>query len=351
MNSKIPNAEFRMPNKGKVLRIIDANTNRAVEGLRVVEEICRFILEDKKFSAEIKKLRGKLRKIVKEPGKLLKARRANEDPGRKLYTKNEGKRDKLEDIFAANMKRVQEAVRCLEEFSKLLNPKHGKRFKKVRFQLYELEKRIALRLTRYSLLDFGLYVVTDPLRDHLEVAQKALAAGVKAIQLRDKTASKRQYFELARKISRLAKKHGVTFIVNDYPDIARRVDAAGVHLGQEDLAKLPIIKARKIMGQGKIIGVSTHSLAQAVKAEKAGADYISCGPIFKTPSKPQGKPLGVNVLRKVLQSVKLPVVAIGGIDPANVEKIKKTGCQRFAVIRAVLGHRNFRRAIKTLLCA
>lgn len=313
----------------KILRIIDANTNRAVEGLRVVEEIVRFVLEDTKLTIEIKKLRRELRRASNFQG-----RDALGDVGRKVYTATEGKRENLADIFSANMKRAQEAVRCLEEFSKLFNPKYGKRFKQIRFQLYELEKIIALRITHYSLLDFSLYVVTDPEFDHLKVAKKVLAAGVKAIQLRDKAASKEEYLKLAKKICKLAKQYGAAFIVNDYPEIARQVDAAGVHLGQEDLAGLSIKKARKIMGEGKIIGVSTHSLAQAIRAEKAGADYISCGPIFKTPSKPLGHPLGLNVLRKIIRKVKTPVVAIGGINAGNVGLIKKAGCQRYAVIRA-----------------
>ena len=112
------------------------------------------------------------------------------------------------------------------------------------------------------------------------------------------------------------------------------VGADGVHLGQEDLAKLTVKKVREKIGEDKIIGVSTHSLEQATAAAKAGADYISCGPIFITPSKPLGKPVGLKLLKKVLKAVQIPVVAIGGIDESNYQEIIKAGGQRFAAIRS-----------------
>ena len=129
-----------------VLRIIDVNMNRALEGLRVVEEICRFILENKQLTLSIKKIRGELSRIARMSEKLIEARGAEKDVGRKLYTKREGKRGGISDIFHSNMKRAEEAVRVLEEFSKLLDPKMGQKFKAVRFKLYSLEKKIARKL-------------------------------------------------------------------------------------------------------------------------------------------------------------------------------------------------------------
>jgi thiamine-phosphate pyrophosphorylase len=129
-----------------VLRIIDVNMNRALEGLRVVEEICRFILEDRQLTLSVKKLRGDLSRIAKMSEKLIEARGAEKDVGRKLYTKREGKRRDIQDIFRSNMKRAEEAVRVLEEFSKLLDPRLGQKFKAVRFKLYTIEKKIARKL-------------------------------------------------------------------------------------------------------------------------------------------------------------------------------------------------------------
>jgi thiamine-phosphate pyrophosphorylase len=124
-----------------IYRIIDANLNRAREGLRVVEEICRFVLEDKRLTLTVKKLRGDLSRImIKE--KAIKARRALADVGRKLYTEREGRRKNIKDIFQANIKRAEEAVRVLEEFSKLIDPKLGAKFKAVRFKLYGIDKRV-----------------------------------------------------------------------------------------------------------------------------------------------------------------------------------------------------------------
>lgn len=321
----------------KFYRIIDANLNRATEGLRVVEEICRFVIEDKTLALEIKKIRSNLAKTGKsliDNDNHYQYRNAWQDIGRRFYTENEGRRRNVEDVFRANIKRAQEAVRCLEEFSKLLKPMFGKRFKSLRFKLYELEKQIAPKVSKAAKLDFTLYAVTDPARDHLRIIRMAVAGGVKIVQLRDKAISKQKYFRLARRAAKIVRKAGAVFILNDYWDFIKKVGADGVHLGQEDIAKLSIRRVRKEIGADKIIGVSTHSYEQAKRAEKLGADYISVGPIFKTPSKPNNKPVGLKLLRKVLRRVNIPVVAIGGIDRSNVHYIRKAGGQRFAAIRA-----------------
>lgn len=128
-----------------IYRIIDANLNRAREGLRVVEEICRFVLEDKRLTLTVKKLRGDLSRLkIREQA--IKARRALADVGRKLYTERESKRKNIKDVFQSNIKRAEEAVRVLEEFIKLVDPKSGVSFKKIRFKIYEVEKRISKKL-------------------------------------------------------------------------------------------------------------------------------------------------------------------------------------------------------------
>ncbi|MBU0630815.1 MAG: thiamine phosphate synthase [Candidatus Margulisbacteria bacterium] len=323
--------------QAKVMRIIDANINRSMEGLRVVDEIVRFILNDRELTVRVKALRHLLQKGVKPLGDdFYLYRESAGDVGRSLYPESEGQRTDLKAVFLANIKRGEEAVRSLEEFSKLIKPAYGRTFKEARFQLYDLEKEIVPKLEKAIKLDFDLYVVTDPSLDHLRVAQKTLAAGVKMIQLRDKKISKDEYSQLAKRISPLARKHGAIFILNDYWDLVEQVGADGVHLGQEDIAKLTVGKVREKIGDDKIIGLSTHSLEQAIRGAKLGADYISCGPIFKTPSKPLGKPVGLKLLKKVLKAVQVPVVAIGGIDSSNYQDIVKTGCQRFAVIRSAI---------------
>jgi thiamine-phosphate pyrophosphorylase len=317
--------------RSNIYRIIDVNLNRATEGLRVVEEICRFVLEDQKLTLSIKQLRGELSRVVKPE---LRSRDAAGDVGKEPYTRDEGRRANFVNVFYANMKRAQEAVRCLEEFSKLISPKFGKAYKNIRFRLYELEKKIAPRILKAVRLDFDLYVVVDSTPESLATLRKAIAGGVKIIQFRDKEISKQKYLRLAKKMVKLTRRAGATFILNDYWDLVNAVRGDGVHLGQDDLARVSFRRVRKKLGEDKIIGISTYTLAQALRAEKEGADYISVWPIFVTPIKPQIKPVGIKLLRKVVKRVKIPVVAIGGINKTNIKNVLDTGCRRVAVIRA-----------------
>ncbi|NQT30009.1 MAG: thiamine phosphate synthase [Candidatus Saganbacteria bacterium] len=337
--------------KSNISRIVDVNINRAVEGVRVMEELARFVLDDKAATLALKNIRTTLRAAANKltrKGAHFEARKSLEDIGRKLYTKSEACRKNLLDIFVANAKRVQEALRVLEEFSKLSDPSFGKFFKDIRFGIYDIEKQIYYLLVRRLKMDFDLYLVTDPMVNHLKVVREAIAGGIKVIQLRDKNASKKQLLEWAKKIRKLTFKAEVIFIVNDYPDIAAAVDADGVHLGQEDIKRNSIDKTRKKLGKDKIIGVSTHNIGQALRAVQLGADYIAVGPIFATPTKPSAKPVGLKLLRKVLRQVKIPVVAIGGINSTNIYDVGKTGCMRVAVVRAVLKKKNMKKAVKDL---
>jgi thiamine-phosphate pyrophosphorylase len=319
----------------KLFRILDANLNRCREGIRVVEDLVRFVFDDQKASDQLKGLRAELLKASRLPGdEHLRQRSVKTDVGRESFTFSEARRENLLDIFFSNIKRAQEAARCLEEFSKLASPGASRVFKKIRFKLYDLEKKLYPRVLKAVKLDFDLYVVTDPGMNHLRMVRKAIAKGVRIIQLRDKEISRQGYHKLAKKFAALAGKAGITFIINDYWKMVKEIGADGVHLGQEDLKKVSLRRVRKEIGEDRIIGVSTHSLRQARKAERAGADYISVGPIFMTPSKPLGKPLGIALLRKVLKRAKIPVVAIGGINRKRVRRVIKTGCQRFAAIRA-----------------
>jgi len=349
MKCKMQNAKCKTITENlKVFRILDANINRAVEGVRVVEEIARFILDDKKATKELKDIRSALRMSGKKLG-AIKSRQVATDVGRASFSKSEAKRETLLDIFAANIKRVQEALRVLEEFSKLTAPKAGQTFKKIRFQIYELEKVLFAKLSKRLKLDFNLYLVTDPQFDHIKGVKAAIAGGVKIIQLREKGGDKKKYLGLAKKMRAITSSAGVTFIVNDYVDVAKEVGADGVHVGQDDLKKTTVQKIRKVLGDDKLIGVTTRNLVQAKKAEKDGADYVSLGPIFATPSKPGVEPRGVKQLAKVVKSLKIPVVAIGGINQANIKKVQGAGCSRFAVIRAVLGEKDITSASRKLL--
>ena len=341
------NYELRITNYGKVLRIIDANLNRATEGLRVVEEVCRFVLEDEKLTLAVKKLRGRVSKVIRvsgdpglgdrvigRSGTLISKRDAAKDVGSSSYTKTEKKRDSLIDVFRANIKRAEEAVRCLEEFSKLLKASYGKTFKTIRFAVYELEKKLAPRLAKALKLDFDLYVVTDETKDPLLTARRALAGGVKIIQYRDKQADKKAYLKTAKKLAALTKKSGAALILNDHWDLVRQAGADGVNVGQEDLKKISLAVIRKRVGEEAIVGVSVSNLSQARRAQRRGADYVGVGPIFSTPLKSTDKIVGLAELKRIVRTINIPVVAIGGIKAVNVKKVLETGCSRIAAIRA-----------------
>lgn len=166
-----------------------------------------------------------------------------------------------------------------------------------------------------------------------ETVTLVLSAGVKCIQYREKDKSRRDIYREALMLRELTDKFGASFIVNDYTDIALAVNADGVHLGQEDL---PLKEARKILGKGKIIGVSTHNIDEAIAAEAGGADYIGFGPIFHTATKDAGKPKGIAALRKIKELIKIPIVAIGGINTKNLESVIDSGADAVAVASAIL---------------
>lgn len=162
---------------------------------------------------------------------------------------------------------------------------------------------------------------------------KAIASGIRTIQLREKHMSKKELYSEALSMRFITLKYKTTFIVNDQIDIALAVDADGVHLGQEDM---PVEEARKIMGKKKIIGVSTHSLKQAIKAQEGGADYIGFGPMFKTSTKDAGFPKGLKSLREIRRHIIIPIVAIGGITSGNVLSVLDAGANGVAVMSALL---------------
>lgn len=343
MNSKIP-------------RIIDANTNRLMEGLRVVEDVARFVFEDKKLTTTIKDLRIKVKYlIIKLDGSgydFVNCRDSAADVGRGMFPRSEGDRPSISQIVTSNIKRASEAARVLEEFTKLIDPKIGKAFKIIRYDIYEIEKEL-FRSSRLSTVDcrlnFSLYVVTDPdvlgKRSAVSAIKDAIKGGAKIVQLRDKKVSIGEYYKKAKQIAEICKKAKVTFIVNDYLDVCMALDADGVHLGQDDV---PVSVARKLLGPDKIIGLSTHSKEQAIKGAKSGADYISIGPVFTTQSKPNTMPVGIELVKWASKNIKIPFVAIGGINEGNLKDVLKAGAKRAAVIRAAIGSKDIANSVKRL---
>jgi len=182
----------------------------------------------------------------------------------------------------------------------------------------------------------GLCFITDCKASKLsyeDMTLKVLRSGVRWVQYREKGKSRREVYEEADRLRKLTQDFNAVLIVNDHADIAMCVNAEGVHLGQEDL---PLREARKIMGKNRIVGISTHSLEQAIEAEKGGADYIGFGPVFHTTTKDAGRPKGVSILREVKKQVNIPVIAIGGINLENIQLVLDAGADAVAVASAIL---------------
>ncbi|MFZ3064988.1 MAG: thiamine phosphate synthase [Nitrospirota bacterium] len=199
-------------------------------------------------------------------------------------------------------------------------------------------------------LPLGLYLITDQYivkgLSHVQIAEKALLGGVKFIQYREKQLSKRESYKIALQLREITREYSAVLIINDDIDIALAVDADGVHLGQEDL---PVQTARKMLGENKIIGLSTHSLKEAEEAQGSGADYIAIGPIFRSKTKDVREPLGADIIKEIRKISRLPLIAIGGINENNIEDIMKAGADSAAVISAIITKEDITGAVKEFI--
>lgn len=320
----------------EIYRIIDANLNRAREGIRVLEDFFRFVLKEKNKTENIKKIRHKLKEIEEKFGNvfLLNFRNAKADFGKEINISSEYKRENYLDLIISNFKRVQESLRVLEEYSKFVNSGISFQFKKIRFEIYSLEKDV-VKIFNFSGNLSGLYVIIDKkITSSCEkIAKEIIAAGAKIIQLRCKNTPLREFLKEANILRKLTEKKAI-FIVNDSLEIAQAVDADGVHLGEEDL---PVNTARKILGDCKIIGASVSDVYEAEKAEKEGANYLGVGAIFKTYTKEDaGKPLGCAIIKKIKKKVNIPVFAIGGINKNNLKDVLESGADGVCICSGIL---------------
>ncbi|HTN44061.1 MAG TPA: thiamine phosphate synthase [Nitrospiria bacterium] len=182
-------------------------------------------------------------------------------------------------------------------------------------------------------------------RSLTDVAAQAMAGGVESLQYRAKNLSKRDAYYHALQLRALSRRSGVTFLINDWVDLALAVGADGVHLGQDDL---PLSAARSLLGPDRIIGISAHVLEQATEAEAGGADYLGIGPVFSSITKQDRPPLGCEMLRRFREQVRIPIVAIGGISPRNVRQVMTTGVDGVAVVSAILSQSDVKRATADL---
>lgn len=196
--------------------------------------------------------------------------------------------------------------------------------------------------------DLTLYLVTDPKLSGGDLPGKVEAAiqgGVTLVQLREKTADSRQFLETALRVREVTDRYGIPLIINDRIDIALACNAAGVHLGQQDI---PCKIAREILGSDKLIGVTAKTVEQAIQAERDGADYLGCGALFPSGAKPEAQPMTLSTLSEILASVHIPVTAIGGINAENVHLPVEAGANGVAVVSAILGQPDVSAAARKL---
>ncbi|WP_414578140.1 thiamine phosphate synthase [Anabaena sp. CCY 9402-a] len=314
-----------------VYRILDANLDRAREGLRIIEEWCRFGLNNSPMAGECKQLRQEVASW--HNAELRSARDTAGDIGTELSHPQEEQRSGIKSLLQANFCRVQEALRVVEEYGKLYHPSMGKAFKQMRYQVYSLETNL-MGYERHQLLwRSHLYLVTSPSDTLLETVEAALKGGLTLVQYRDKDTDDTVRLEQATQLRELCHSYGALFIMNDRVDLALAVDADGVHLGQQDM---PIAVARQLLGPQRLIGRSTTNAEEMQKAITEGADYIGVGPVYETPTK-VGKPAaGLEYVRYANQNSTIPWFAIGGIDPNNINDVIDSGAERVAVVRSLM---------------
>ncbi len=330
--------DWQRPDLAQTMRLIDACANRAREGLRVLEDYARFALNDHFLTGELKTLRHNLTQTLRTLPDMLAWRDVLHDVGTQLTTPSEHQRSDLADVVKANLKRLQESLRSLEEFGKIVSPEFGPALEALRYRSYTLEKalvrdsELATRLARAR-----LYVLLTEERCRSSLVgtvREAVEGGADVVQLREKDGSDRTLLELAREVRRITRDHGALFIVNDRPDLARLVEADGVHLGQDDLA---LRDARRIVGPDALVGVSTHDLAQLRQAILDGASYVGIGPTFPSTTKTFAEFAGLDFVRAASAETSLPAFALGGIDLQNVQKVLDAGATRIAVSAAICG--------------
>jgi thiamine-phosphate pyrophosphorylase len=198
-------------------------------------------------------------------------------------------------------------------------------------------------------VDYKLYLVTDRTvlknADLYTAVEEAIKGGVSLVQLREKDLTSLEFYNTALKVKEITDRYNVPLIINDRLDIALAVDASGVHLGQKDM---PTDVARRLLGRDKILGVSTATLEEALKAESDGADYIGVGALFSTSTKNNTRAVSVDLLKTIKKSVSIPVVAIGGINSKNALQLEPSGVDGLAIVSDILGKEDIKLAAETL---
>ena len=319
----------------RIFQIIDANLDRAREGLRVIEDWARFGLGKNNCVARIKNFRQILGKnhlyIYKQ------SRNYIQDQCQGLTHKDQTNRKTPEQIISSNSARVQEALRVIEEYSRTHNDALSKIASEIRYEIYNIEIELLMlskrKMSEEILKTNDLYIITDQKENLLGKIEDILIAGVKIIQYRSKKGTDKDNLEQAIQIKHLCKRYNSLFIINDRIDLALASNADGVHLGQDDLN---IKTARKLLGYSKIVGISANNENDISKALKEGCDYIGIGPVFETSTKKGKTPLGIEKIKTLTKDLNIPWFAIGGIKTNNVSFLKNHGFKKFALVSQLM---------------
>jgi thiamine-phosphate pyrophosphorylase len=295
-------------------RLLDANMNRAVEGIRILEETARMFLNDIGITTEIKEIRHSLTSITRRDkslaDRMLLARDSEHDVLRDGVTNSERDRTDVMAIIRANAGRAQEAVRALEEYVKLVHPDLSVQFKSIRFRLYDLEKNLAALLLEHTLTSrerLGVFVIIDYERnrnvDISELTGVISGAGAGTVVYRDKISGDRDFMKNGEIMASICKKNGVSTMMNDRLDIALILEAEGVLAGPFDT---PVESCRKISGRGFVCGFSLYHCAENDYKLSEGADYLLSKPLAFTPEESVSR----DTLKNLISHSSVPVVAL-----------------------------------------
>ncbi|MBP3956429.1 thiamine phosphate synthase [Gemmata sp. G18] len=334
-------AVFEVPNATAEIdagRVLDASFNRAREAARVLEDYCRFVLDDRFLTQQVKELRhGLASASQKLPQRtLLAARETLRDVGTTATAGSEYERTSPAHVAFVNLKRLQESLRSLEEFGKVFGPELGRDLEALRYRTYTLERAISLgAASRERLASARLYVLLTRAQCVCALdwtIREAARGGADVFQLREKALPDRELIACARNVRQWTRETNTLFIINDRPDIAKLCEADGVHLGQDDLS---VKDARRILGPDALIGVSTHSIDQLRRAVLDGADYIGTGPTFPSRTKTFEHFPGLEFVRAACAESSIPAFALGGISSTNIAEVIAAGANRVAVSSAI----------------
>jgi len=308
----------------------------------VLEEYTRFVRNDGPASYRLKQMRHQLCAAVGRLGatEMLDARDVAGDVGAMQASPSDRLKVDAASVAVAAAKRLPEALRAIEEYSRTVDAKLSQVACRLRYDAYDLEKRVfAVGNLQARLQDVRLYLLltADLCReDPIKLADKLLKAGVDCIQLREKQMSDRRFVELAGQLRQVCLDNSAVFIVNDRPDVAAIVGADGVHVGQDDL---PIAAIRRLLAPEAMVGVSAHNIQQVRCALDQCADYVAIGPAFATDTKPHEPAVGLEFIAsavKLLDEAGVSHLAIGGVSLANLPQLLAVGVRRLAVCSAIL---------------